>query len=709
MTTDSNDIPDAGSARQATVERLARSATSALDTQDRSLSDTVVSLSDTVARQALLQTKSSARTSSADPADPGDAKWLEEIVARVTRQVVVARAKLLEVVLRSGMAAGESGADLPDETVDDAAFDVARERLTALCELVKQSLQVNEWYLFRGHYIEDTPWSQLAADLNICDGTNSPSGDAAKEFLGQAIGHLRERAVALLDRLPVLESETVLEPAVVLEPATVLESAMATEGSVEGDEACESSPEVLLTWGLTERQKYLVSRSLPWVTLKAVNGKLPAIPLKEPLLVNVADSDRFLAWAEEAEANGTPAEPVVVMLEHDHDPLPARLWSYSHGTVSPNDWSRAEDLLACHRLLECESVALSVELATIQDGEDTLMLPVSQFEFESEVTISTREHLSECVTCRVAFNQFLENRLQVWRANVAAIAPAIAAATVCEPAAAAVAAATGAAVAGAAVTGAVVTGSTAQASGAVRLPEELTRDEWLDAVPSATRPLWSLLTLTAGFVGAEPVQAILAELKQRAVARPEVLMAVFSRMLAELRRRAARPRPPGMPLASYAAESVQKTLGSEPEHGFVGSLHDTGGLLGGLSSLISLIFGGEDAMSNGGLQGRASGATGERSWESSAEQFLSELKQGIPAQADGLSFTVQLDGDAAELVLHTLKNAAGEVIPAFRAEWQRDGETVLREQSESGRLRLNLDDLARLNLDERAILRIQRA
>lgn len=669
MTTDSNEGSDSNSEQQALVKRLAHSATSALDT---SLSDTVSSLSDTVARQALIRTHRFAKTSS----DSSDAKWLEEIVARVTRQVVVARANLLEVVLRDGVAAGESGTELTDESVDDSDFEVARRRLAAMCEFLKSSLHVNEWYLLKGHYLDDIPWVQLSANLGMCLDDGSPNEDAAKNLLHTAIEQLHEQAAGLLDKLARQRQSAELEEA----------TRDCEQGTDEVD--CES----MHIWGLTEQQQYLASRFLPWVALRAVNGTPPDLPLEEPLLVNAANSDAFLEWAENAEFRGTPAEPVVVLLEDDDDSLPARFWNCSHGTVSPNDWSRVEDLLACKRLLESESVALSVELEEIPPEADTLTWRVAQFDFDSEeVTSDLQQHLAECVTCRVAFNTLLEKRLAVWRANVADIAPAIDAAMVSETA-----------IASSVAEAAAEESSQASAAGAIWLPEELAGKEWLDAVPAADRPEWSLAMLAAGFVGRERVRALLAELQQSDAARPGGFFYTFARMISELQRRARRPGTPGPALTSYSTKVKEAPPGSDRA---VEAGADGGSPRGGPFDTLLQFALGDLGM---GAMGSLPGSPGSRDLKATKEQFRNALTKGFPAQMDGWSFTVEFDPKAQELVLHTMKDETGTPIPTFQLDWQRDGETLHHQQSDSGGLRLKLDDLARLSPDERTLLRIQR-
>lgn len=644
MSTSDSDIPEPGTTQQL-VARLARSAASAADTQD-------LSLSDTVARRVMNVTQGGSDQAA-------DEARLQSLVGDVTRQVVVSKAALIEALLTSGLEPQldvEQTVQQAPEPVQDGIFEAARLQLARLCDFIRSRLQHEEWFLFRRRYLEEASWAELAVDTGIVDEDGEPDVLKVRSRLGRHLETLRQEFdAAALDEVSA-------------------QSAALETGSGTAIDECPHA--TMLTWGLTEQQRRLAARSLPWVKLTAVDATRPALPLNEPLLVSAAQSDAYLTWATGAERTGRRVEPVIILLAEDSDRLPPRLWSYSNGTVTPNDWSRAEDLLNCSRLVETEAAAMSVEFqAASPDVVELRQQPIAEFSFEEDIASDTIAHVGSCVTCRVAFNEMLESRVQFLSAiplsevEVADLRAEQAATAFVE----------------------VESSSTAaEVSDPVEFPREL-QDVWQESVPQGAQPVWLLLTVVAGFIGAEAVRTILSELKERGAARPEVLLAVFTRLLHELRRRSNRPRPPQSSLASFATDSVDDVLKQEPNRSQgVRSVSDR--VLGSLFSIALGSAGLDDAS-------RSDNTAREEDWNSAAHGFVDELTQGLRTQTREWSFILQVDAESGDLRIHSLENAQGQTVLDFEVVVSRQDEPPLRIASQSGQATLPIDDLASSLLD----------
>lgn len=400
------DTSDPGPERQPLVTRLARSATSAVDTRD-------LSLSDTVARRVMNRTR--------DSSEVADESRLRSLVGEVTRHVVVSKAALIESLLTSGSEPWpeDDPALSQDESFTDAQFEAAHQQLATLCQFVRRRLQSEDWYLFRRRFLEETSWTELATAAGILDETGTPDEQAAQSRLQLCCARLQSQFAA--------EKSTGDSP----QRSSLSHAATESEGQQPDDECPFES---LLTWGLTDQQLRLATRSLPWVKLTPVDAVPPALPLKEPLLVSVTQSDAYLDWAADAEQSGTRVEPVVMLLDGDGDRLPPRLWGYTNGTVTPGDWSRAEELLSCSRLIESESAAHCVQLSAVTgEAVDVRTQPASQLQFDDSTDAMTVSHLDSCVTCRVAFNDVLEDRLQIFREHALALGTEVRVAETQEP------------------------------------------------------------------------------------------------------------------------------------------------------------------------------------------------------------------------------------------------------------------------------------
>lgn len=648
MSSSEHDTPEPGSAQQQLVARLARSAASASDTQD-------LSLSDTVARRVI----GVARRGSGEMVDESH---LQSLVGDVTRQVVVSKAALVEALLSSAPEAQRNAeihdeAD-PDKSVGDEEFAAARRQLAQHCDFIRSRLQPEEWYLFRRHYLEEASWDELAADIGIVDEGGVPDGRQARARLVgsmEPLSHEFTKAVASEESTRSPEDSPEF-------PATAL-----SESNVERPH------ESMLTWGLTEPQLRLAERSLPWVRLTPVEASPPVLPLTEPLLVSATQSDSYLTWATGAEQTGTRVEPVVMLLSKDTDHLPPQLWSYSNGTVTPNDWSRAEELLNCSRLIESEAVAMSVQLdSDCHDVVTSRQRPIGEFSFDADVASEAISHVGSCATCRVAFNDMVESRLKFGPSVVPARAGAESA--------------------------------KAAASQSIELPQELQGSAWQNALPEAKQSVWLLLTIVAGFVGADVVREILSALEKRGETRPEVVLAVFTRLLQELRRRANRPRPPGHGLASYTAASVSDALetGESPD---AGGDAPGGGMFG---ALVGLLLGGPFGATIGFAASVAANDQPAADWNSAANSFLAELAHGLRAQANDWTFTLQWDSENGDLQIHSVEDSAGQAVQEFAVEVTCNNETPLRITSESGRAVLPVNDLTSSLFEQHVTLKFHR-
>jgi len=93
-------------------------------------------------------------------------------------------------------------------------------------------------------------------------------------------------------------------------------------------------------------------------------------------------------------------------------------WEYYDGVVSDEDWERLDALLECPHVLDAELAAADVRAHFLRDLKRPVTeLRVGEILFgDSEWNRSEsemRQHLATCVTCRAAFNEALE-----WRMNL---------------------------------------------------------------------------------------------------------------------------------------------------------------------------------------------------------------------------------------------------------------------------------------------------
>jgi hypothetical protein len=173
----------------------------------------------------------------------------------------------------------------------------------------------------------------------------------------------------------------------------------------------------LFIYGLSDEELAAVRARVP----DAAVERLTALPDRAPeelLIVGAAAFGEFVQWAERrTQEDGIQPRPVL-LYGGQVDNLPDEGWEYYDGVVSDEDWERLDALLECPHVLDAELAAADVRAHFLRDLKRPVTeLRVGEILFgdsewnrpESEM----RQHLATCVTCRAAFNEALE-----WRMNL---------------------------------------------------------------------------------------------------------------------------------------------------------------------------------------------------------------------------------------------------------------------------------------------------
>lgn len=173
----------------------------------------------------------------------------------------------------------------------------------------------------------------------------------------------------------------------------------------------------LFIYGLSDEELAAVRARVP----DAAVERLTALPDRAPeelLIVGAAAFGEFVQWAERrTQEDGIQPRPVL-LYGGQVDNLPDEGWEYYDGVVSDEDWERLDALLECPHVLDAELAAADVRAHFLRDLKRPVTeLRVGEIPFgdsewnrpESEM----RQHLATCVTCRAAFNEALE-----WRMNL---------------------------------------------------------------------------------------------------------------------------------------------------------------------------------------------------------------------------------------------------------------------------------------------------